>query len=117
MRRIIFGHSISAGFMDPEGGWPVRLTRKNTSSTVDDPNDYLNFYNLSVSGLTTENLLEKLPQELEIRESEDMKVLVQIGINDAIHDGTDAGPRVSKREFRDNLDQIIEIIRGFTAEV
>lgn len=95
----------------------MRLTREHTSETVDDPNSYLNFYNLSVSGFTTEDLLVQLPQELEVREREEMMVIVQIGMNDALHEGTDAGPRVSKQEFRENLKQIIELVRDFTDKI
>ena len=114
MRSIVLGHSIAAGSLDPEGGWPQRLTREFTPEAVDDPWDYHNLYNLAVSGFTTEDVGKQLPEELEVRDTDEEKlVIIQIGLNDPIYDLEEGCYRVSKEEFRENLENIIETVDEF----
>lgn len=87
MRIYIFGDSIAQGYFDSRGGWANRITiyyqleaLKNLSS------EWVEVFNLGISGDTTEGVLRRLRPEVEARrlsEAEECIVLA-VGINDAI---------------------------------
>jgi len=108
---IIFGHSVSQGFWDEKGGWVQRLRSfldKRALKTQDEEKVFYTF-NASISGDTTEDILERLEEEYRRRGGEEYEelLLIQIGTNDAIIE--DEENRVSKKDFSDNMGKIIKL--------
>ena len=108
---IIFGHSVSQGFWDEKGGWVQRLRSfldKRALKTQDEEKVFYTF-NASISGDTTEDILERLEEEYRRRGGEEYEelLLIQIGTNDAIIE--DGESRVSKKDFSDNMGKITEL--------
>lgn len=62
-RIVLFGASVMAGFWDPEGGWFSRLAERYYRSGERKKK----FYNCSISGDTTADLLERMETELASR--------------------------------------------------
>lgn len=115
MRKIVFGHSIAAGFMDPQGGWTTRISREMNSDILEGPDDLFELYNLAVSGFTTEEVCKQIPGELELRSNEtETAVIIQIGMNDPLFLRDEGRYKVSRKNFRENLEYLIDKTRGMT---
>lgn len=76
-------------------------------------------YNLGVSGHTSEDILERIETEIEIRNNgEEMAVILRVtGVNDSQWNLETGKNLVSPEGYRENLEKTIEICRGFTGEV
>ena len=120
MRILIFGDSIVWGASDIKGGWVKRFKKFLNRS-----NDYgRNFlvYKKGISGNTTIDLLGRL--ELEIRqllnEGKNMKdaiIIFAIGINDSQFIYSKNNFRVLFRDFKDNLERLINIAKKFSSKI
>lgn len=114
MNLIIFGDSIVQGCWDEEGGWPVRLRQDINEKQIVDAEPFVD-YNLTylrgVSGDTSEGLNERVVNEIEAMSdtAQDITAVVAIGINDSIVEKN--GNRVSRKNFKRNLEDIVEKCR------
>jgi lysophospholipase L1-like esterase len=107
----IFGDSISWGAWDTEkGGWVNRLWFHVAKRNV----DYVEVYNQSISGGTTETILERFENEAKIRGADAM--IFQTGGNDASYDKPD-NFLVSPEKFRSNLVEIITRGKSITDKI
>jgi lysophospholipase L1-like esterase len=83
---LVFGDSIAAGMWDLEGGWVERL-RKHLYKRVIESNlvEYHEVHNLSVSGDTSEDIINRFENEMKARLWEDPQTLIifQFGTNDS----------------------------------
>jgi len=81
---------------------------KRALKTQDEEKVFYTF-NASISGDTTEDILERLEEEYRRRGGEEYEelLLIQIGTNDAIIE--DEENRVSKKDFSDNMGKIIKL--------
>lgn len=90
MRIFFFGDSITQGFYDPQGGWAQQLINEYHARTLvyelEGNGQYIEAFNLGVSGDTVEGVTERIDAEIMARhiyDDEDVIVLA-VGVNDAI---------------------------------
>lgn len=99
----IFGDSTAWGAWDMrKGGWVNRLW----FHVAKRDEDYVEIYNLSISGGTTETILARFESEAKIRNAD--AIIFQTGSNDAAYKNTPGNYLVSPEKFRANLEEIIK---------
>lgn len=99
----VFGDSTAWGAWDLEkGGWVSRLWFHVAKRTGD---NYVEIYNCSVSGGTTDTILERFESEAKIRSAD--AIIFQTGGNDASYEHTPGNYMVAPEKFRENLEEII----------
>lgn len=104
----IFGDSTAWGAWDMEkGGWVNRLW----FHVAKRDEDYVEIYNQSISGGTTETILERFENESNIRGAE--AIIFQTGGNDASCDKP-GNFMVSPDKFKSNLEEIIKRAKKIT---
>ncbi|OGF65118.1 hypothetical protein A2Z53_03445 [Candidatus Giovannonibacteria bacterium RIFCSPHIGHO2_02_42_15] len=109
----IFGDSISWGAWDLEkGGFVGRLWQYVGSRKGD---KYVEVYNLSVDGGTTETILERFESEAKIRGAD--VLIFQTAGNDAAYKNTPGNFLVSPEKFKANLEEIISRARKITNNI
>lgn len=98
----VFGDSTAWGAWDKEkGGWVNRLWLY-----LAQVNSETELYNLSISGGTSETILQRFENEAKIREADIL--IFQTGGNDAAYEKTEDNYLVSPDKFRRNIQEIIE---------
>lgn len=108
----IFGDSTAWGAWDMEkGGWANRLwfyTGEKTDCECE-------IYNLSISGGTTETILERFESEAKIREAD--ALIFQSGGNDSYLKGKNGPNQIPVNQFRKNLQEIIRKAKNITSNI
>lgn len=113
MRVAVWGDSIVYGAGDQDGlGWVGRLRK-----AFFDPEDGgESVYNRGINGDTTADLLARFPAEIATLQPS--HVLIGIGINDTVHNlGDAATPRISLREFVENVSSLLAVAKDSGAHV
>lgn len=111
MNICIFGDSIAWGAYDPEqGGWANRLRNYFEAQNKD-----ITVYNLSISGDTTTDLLNRL--EVELKSREPNIIIFAIGINDARSINNGKLGQTSINEFQNNLERLYATAKKFTDKI
>lgn len=109
----VFGDSTAWGAWDMEkGGWVNRLWFHVAKR--EDP-DYVEIYNCSISGGTTETILERFEKESEIRGAD--VIIFQTGGNDASYHLKSGEFMVTEEKFRENIQKIIERAKKITNNI
>jgi lysophospholipase L1-like esterase len=118
MRILVFGDSIAQGYHDLEmGGWVNRLfvdilkeKARNTTHTTE-------LFNVSVSGDTIQNVIDRFPVEAEARQWGDdpFKFIFALGFNDARVDN--GVPFSSTDSFMRQLQVLYDLTQPFKGEV
>jgi lysophospholipase L1-like esterase len=109
---VIFGDSVGWGAWDMEkGGWVNRLwffaaKRKE---------NYVEIYNQSISGGTTETILERFESEAKARNAD--ALIFQTGGNDAAYQHEPDNLLVKPEKFRENLEEIIRRAKKITDNI
>lgn len=118
MRVLVFGDSISQGFFDKNGGWVASLERHYHRDGFVQGSDFKTFFNLSISGDFSRNVLKRLDSELEAREwpGEDKIIIFAIGTNDS-HFYSDGKNEVEVDIFTENIIKIIDIAKRFGTKI
>ncbi len=99
----IFGDSTAWGAWDLEkGGWVNRLWFYLAKRERE---NYVEVYNCSISGGTTETILERFESEAKIRNAD--VLIFQTGGNDASYQAIPDNFMVSEDKFRKNLEEIV----------
>ncbi|MFB6190711.1 MAG: SGNH/GDSL hydrolase family protein [Candidatus Nanohaloarchaea archaeon] len=114
MQVFAFGHSITQGFWDCEGGWVQRLRKFLDEKSLENPEKYyFEVYNLGVSGDDTRQLLDRFEDELEARlwEEDGTTIILQVGANDIIRLREENEIAVPEEEFEENLGELIALAR------
>ncbi|MFZ2522427.1 MAG: GDSL-type esterase/lipase family protein [Minisyncoccia bacterium] len=107
----IFGDSTAWGAWDMEkGGWVNRLW----FYVAKRDEDYVEIYNQSISGGTTETILERFENEAKIRGAD--AIIFQTGGNDASYDKP-GNFMVQPEKFRSNLEEIIKRAKKITDKI
>lgn len=115
-----FGHSITQGFWDSEGGWVQRLRNFLDQKSLEKPDEYyFEVYNLGVSGNDSNQVLDRFEPEIEARISEDNDTIVffQLGANDIQYFNEEYRLRTSKKEFEQNILDLISEARKYADEI
>jgi len=108
-RLFFFGDSICFGQgVAIHKGWVPRISRLLGEKEI-------TVMNAAVNGNTTRLALERMPYEIQSHNPD--ALVVQFGMNDCNHWETDMGvPRVSKKSFIANMQEIVERARVFGAK-
>ena len=112
----MFGDSIAQGFFDKNGGW-VESLKRHCRKDFTQGSDYLTFFNMSISGDFSKNVLDRLGNELKARvwPGEDQVIIFAVGINDSIVvSGKNA---VTEAEFKQNISSILNIVKTYSSKV
>lgn len=108
----VFGDSTAWGAWDLEkGGWVNRLWFE----VADRDEDYVEIYNCSISGGTTDTLLARFESEARIRNAE--ALIFQTGGNDAAYKQGPDDNLVTPEKFRKNLEEIIGRAKKITDRI
>jgi lysophospholipase L1-like esterase len=109
----IFGDSTAWGAWDLEkGGWVNRLWFDVAKR---DGDDYVEIYNCSVSGGTTDTILERFENEAKIRSCD--AIIFQTGGNDASYEHIPGNYLVQPEKFKANLEEIIKKAKRITDKI
>jgi len=109
----IFGDSTAWGAWDMEkGGWVNRLWLDVAEREED---DYVEIYNCSVSGGTTDTILERFENEAKIRNAD--ALIFQTGGNDAAYERSPNNYLVLPEKFKENLLEIIRRAKRITDKI
>ncbi len=109
----IFGDSTAWGAGDLEkGGWVNRLWLHVAKR---DGDDYVEVYNCSITGGTTQTILERFESEAKVRNAD--ALIFQTGGNDAAYEHTSDNFLVSADKFRKNLEEIIKWANKITSNI
>jgi lysophospholipase L1-like esterase len=105
---LVFGDSIAYGAWDKEGGWVSRLKEFLHKKAPPSSDSCSLVYNLSVSGETTEDLLERFDFEAAQRAGQNMVIVFAIGINDLqfIESGHDSTKTLAR--FKENITELAQ---------
>ena len=108
----IFGDSTAWGAWDTEkGGWVNRLW----FHVAKRDEDYVEIYNQSISGGTTETILARFENEAKIRNAD--AIIFQTGGNDAAYNKTPDNFLVQPEKFKGNLEEIIKRAKKITDKI
>lgn len=109
----IFGDSTAWGAWDlDKGGWVSRLWM-DIGIRKDD--DYVEIYNCSVSGGTTNTILERFENEAKIRSAD--ALIFQTGGNDASYQATPDNFLISIEKFQQNIEETIRRAKQITNRI
>ncbi len=118
MRVFVFGDSITQGFWDSEGGWVSRLIKNYAQKALNDlDSDWVEIYNLGVSGDTIEGVINRINNEVKARQiyREDEVLIFAIGTNDTLL--TKGEPYSSPAEFKTKLDELLPAAQSITKDI
>lgn len=119
MATLIFGHSITYGAADPEGGW-VDYLRKYYDSLSDDVQEREIVYNLGISGDTSLGIIKRFDTEVEARlldEEPHTIIFAMIGGNDSMFFPAENTFRTPEGEFRKNIETLLEKAKKYTDSI
>ena len=109
----VFGDSTAWGAWDMEkGGWINRLWLYAAEKINE---NYVEIYNQSISGGTTDTILARFESEAKIRNAD--AIIFQTGGNDASYEHTPGNFMVAPDKFRSNLEEIIKRAKKITENI
>jgi lysophospholipase L1-like esterase len=108
----IFGDSTAWGAWDMEkGGWVNRLWL----DVGERDEDYVEIYNLSISGGTSDTILERFENEARVRGAD--ALIFQTGGNDASYERKSGDFMVQPEKFKENIAEIIRHAKKLTDNI
>ena len=109
----IFGDSVSWG------AWDLAKSGSGNRPWVHgakrDGDNYFEIYNCSVSGGTTDTILERFENEAKVREAD--ALMFQTGGNDASYENKPGNYLVTPDKFKKNLEEIIKRAKKITNNI
>ncbi len=116
---LVFGDSISYGAWDEMGGWVQRLRRWIDRINIRRDDFYCLVYNLSVSGNTVGDVIERFEPEVDARtkEDDDMVFIFQVGTNDAQLLIGDCVVRTPLDEFRKSVETLVNLAKKHSHKI
>ncbi len=117
-RILVFGTSVDHGFYDTEGGWVQRLREKLDKYTINNQDDY-SIYNLSISGDTTERILNRMENEIKARNNDEaLQIWLEVGGGNDSQVELETGENwISREAFKENVEACIDIAEDYADEV
>lgn len=119
MITFIFGDSITQGYWDSNGGWADRLKAHFFKRDIDnDFSHYHGIHNLGVDGNTTQQVIDRLNNEVESRlwPGSEYAFVFAVGANDTIHrSGKDfiSSPDL----YFEQLGRLLELAHDYTDKI
>ncbi|MAS86549.1 MAG: hypothetical protein CMH30_01020 [Micavibrio sp.] len=122
MAKLFFvGDSIGVGAWDECGGWVARLSGKIMQQNMQRENLYCLPYNISVSGDTFEDALNRFDNEVYCRLDDDdagkIQFLFSLGSNDAIFRQNENRQRFTDEAFKNNIFKLIERAKQYSTNI
>ena len=120
MRVLVFGDSITQGFFAETAGWVQRLFNFYGGEILKDQSgDWIEVFNLGISGDRTDWLAERFDNETQARiehwQNEDLIIMLAIGINDTgIDDGKE---RSNPAKYEKDLTNLISKAKKFSDKI
>ncbi|MCX6792885.1 MAG: GDSL-type esterase/lipase family protein [Candidatus Falkowbacteria bacterium] len=115
-RICVFGDSTAWGAWDCErGGWVNRLWLFVGERYLSHQGDFKEFYNLSISGATSQTILDRFENEVKIREAE--AIIFQTGNNDSAFLKELGNYWIKPDQFRANIEEIIKRAKNITSNI
>ncbi len=118
MNILVFGDSITQGYWAIEHGW-VDLIRRYYGEKQLTDRDYHGIYNLGVDGDTSEDILQRIENEVRarIRDRHTIMpiVVVQAGINDNLPQDTDLAVAIDT--YKKNLRGIVSRVEPISTNI
>lgn len=120
MRVLVFGDSITQGFFAETAGWVQRLFNYYGAEILKDLSvDWIEVFNLGISGDRTDWLVERFDDETQARvehwQNEDLIIILAIGINDSgIDDGKE---RSNPAKYGRDLTNLISEAKKFSDKI
>lgn len=118
---LVFGDSIAWGAWDKRGGWVERLREFIDKKIIEARQEfYCPVYNLSISGDTTVEILERLEPEAWQRFKEPEKeniFMFAVGSKDSEFIHSTGAHNVKMDQFEENIKKMIEISKKFTNKI
>ncbi len=115
-----FGDSITYGAWDTEGsGWANRIRLDLDKRSVAEPDFYALFFNLGISGETTDGLVKRFDSEYQAREREDEEAIFifAYGANDAVVIPSTGKFRTTTEDFKTNLESVIKKAKDISKKI
>ncbi len=107
MRILVFGDSIAQGYYDLEkGGWTNLLFLHNINRTVRRKDVSTEVFNVSVSGDTTQDVFNRLDNEVKARQWEDepLVLVFAVGVNDTVI--INGEPAIGLEAYKADLEKL-----------
>jgi lysophospholipase L1-like esterase len=120
MKQIFcFGHSVTYGRWDDEGGWTARLRKQLDTESLSEGGEDFQVWNLGIPGDDSSDILDRFEDEIERRvwEEADKVILFQVGANDVQYLDEKEEVRVGEEDFRKNVRKMIDISRNHAEKV
>ncbi len=117
---FLFGDSITWGSWDPDhGGWAQLLRQEIDRLQLNQSDLWCPLYNLGVPGDTAAGIAKRIENEITARhdQSQEMVVMIAIGINDSMIELPSGRATVQIEDFRYSLALICQAIKRFQASV
>ena len=117
---LVFGASVEWGSGDREGGWVQRLNKHLYGKHLKLGDDfYCPIYNLGIPGNDSQDLLDRMGNEIIVRKkgTRDAAIIIAIGCNDSQFNNKEKSFRVPPERFRENLAKLTSIAKEYTNEV
>lgn len=109
----VFGDSTAWGAWDMEkGGWVNRLWLYAAGRSEE---NYVEIYNQSISGGTTDTILARFELEAKIRNAD--AIIFQTGGNDASYKHAPGNSIIAPDKFRSNIKEIIKKAKKITKNI
>jgi len=117
---LVFGASSSEGYWNPDGGWVAKLKKVYIKRSLRNRDFWCSIRNLSISGNTATDLLERFDNETDARfsaEEGNLVIIFDIGKNDSAYVNKIGHPSVSDAKFRKNINTLIKRAKKYTKTI
>ena len=110
-RICVFGASVTWGAFDKEkGGWVNRLKLINFTQ-----GNYLEIYNLGISGDTTNNILKRI--DFELLTIKPNIIIFSVGSNDSLYLKSEDDNYINFKKFEKNLNELYKKSKKFKKKI
>ncbi len=116
---LVFGDSVGQGYYDKEGGWVDRLKKYLLEhEIVHNWNQSVNVFNLSISGDTTKEILNRLENEIKPRNWSEHEIIIifAVGINDSII-FTNGKNKTTVDLYKTNLAKLLKLAKKYSKKI
>ncbi len=115
---IVIGASETYGMCDPDGGWVRKLRAYIDRKYYEDRMEKTYVFNLSVSGNTTRDLLNRFETEIKNRLRYDKTIFfLSAGLNDSRRYKLHKEKEILPEEFEENLAKLFRLASAYSNRI